>query len=43
MMKPEDLKRRLNSMIIIVMTPFDKNDEVDFAGLKSNVEGLVST
>src|SRR3974390_2827523 len=42
MMTPEELKRRPNSMVVIVMTPFDKNDEVDYGGLKSNVEGLVS-
>jgi 4-hydroxy-tetrahydrodipicolinate synthase len=42
MTRPEELMRRLNAMVIIVMTPFDKNDEVDYGGLKSNVEGLVS-
>lgn len=43
MLKPQELRERLKSMTVIVMTPFDENDEIDYAGLKRNVESLVSS
>lgn len=42
MLKPQELRERLKSMTVIVMTPFDENDEIDYAGLNKNVEGLVA-
>ncbi|MHB1032962.1 MAG: dihydrodipicolinate synthase family protein [Pirellulaceae bacterium] len=43
MLKPEEMKQRLKGMTVIVMTPFDEHDEVDYEGLKRNVEQLVGT
>ncbi len=41
MLKPRELRERLKGMTVIVMTPFDDDDEIDYAGLKSNVAELV--
>ena len=43
MLRSQEIKEHLRGMTVIVMTPFDGNDEIDYAGLRQNVESLVSS
>ena len=40
-MKPEELKKRLNAVLVVMTTPFTKGDEVDVEGLRENTRFLV--
>jgi len=40
-LKPEHLKEKLNSVLIVTVTPFTKSDEIDVEGLRENIRFLV--
>jgi len=40
-LKPQELKQRLNSVVIVMATPFTRSDEVDVEGLRENTRFLV--
>lgn len=40
-MKPEELKEKLSAVLVVMVTPFTKNDEVNVEGLRENTRFLV--
>ena len=40
-MKPEELKDKLDSVVTVVCTPFKNNYDVNYEGLKENINFLV--
>ncbi len=40
-MKLEELKKRMKGIFVIALTPFQENDEIDYGGLKANLQYLI--
>ena len=40
-MKLDKLKERMNGIFIILLTPFQKNEDIDYAGLRANLQYLL--
>jgi len=40
-MKPEELKEKLNAVLVVMTTPFTRSDEIDVVGLRENMRFLV--